>query len=77
MPITLYKKGDTHTVSRNGKEHKCRMQNFAVKHLQAAINAGWCTDPTDIKTKPGRKPSDPLPSKNAAITRGVPDAPKD
>ena len=58
MAITLYKPGITHTV----KGVKCIAKNFEVKHLKAAKHAGWFTDPTEMKPKPGRKPADPLPN---------------
>ncbi len=75
--IVLYKKGERDTVTREGKTVKCIAKKFAVKHLEAAKKAGWCVNPLEIVSKPGRKSPDPVQPVNMAVTRGVPDANKD
>lgn len=44
MAIVLYREGDTH------EEHgvKCEIGRFPVARLQAHLDAGWVTDPTQL-----------------------------
>lgn len=79
MAVMLYRKGNTHKIFRDGVEVVCSARVFDLKHLQAAIHSGWCVDPLNITTKPGRKPPDPVPAPKeqpALVERGLPDATK-
>ncbi|MFW0778456.1 MAG: hypothetical protein ACN2B6_12145 [Rickettsiales bacterium] len=77
MSVMLYQKGSSHTIVRGDDEIKCTARVFKTKHLQAAIKAGWCLDPKNITSKPGRKAQDPDPQPKAAapvVEAGEPDA---
>lgn len=53
--ITLYKKGDTHTI----KGVQCEIKNFKVDELDYAKSLGYVTDPAELnkpKPKPRAKP---------------------
>ncbi len=53
MGISLYRKGNTHTI----RGVVCEMQVFKVKALKNCIDTGWHASPADIE-KPSFKEAD-------------------